>query len=139
MSSRPILLIADDDEMVRDFFATLFEREGFKVLRAADGEAALQQFRHNAIRLVLLDLYMPGMEGVETLLQIKKHYPATKVIIVSGAVNRAEPEHDMLASAVKLGADDALSKTVAPKILIQAVRLALNGVWPLKLVEARND
>ena len=80
------VLIADDDEMVRQSTQIAFELDGFSVLAAADGEEALRQFRehHRRIVCVWLDLSMPKLGGADTLRELRRIDPRMRVILASG-------------------------------------------------------
>ena len=80
------VLVVDDDEMVLDLCAAMMEQLGFKVLRASDGNKALDVFRRHAeeISLTILDLTMPGMDGVAAFHELRRIRGDAKVIISSG-------------------------------------------------------
>jgi two-component system cell cycle sensor histidine kinase/response regulator CckA len=80
------LLIAEDEEMVRTFMKKIFERAGYKVMEAGDGEDAIEKFRENMedISLVLSDVIMPRKNGREILDEVRKMKPGIKVIFISG-------------------------------------------------------
>jgi len=80
------ILIVDDEEMIRATCKQMLERQGFSVLTAADGREALDVYRQRAeeIKVVLLDLAMPRMDGEETLHKIQNLHPEVKVILFSG-------------------------------------------------------
>ncbi len=81
-----LVLVADDEEMVRNFCATCIERLGYNVLPAADGQEALELFmaHKDEIDLAILDLTMPHMDGVATFHELRRLRPGIKVIISSG-------------------------------------------------------
>jgi two-component system cell cycle sensor histidine kinase/response regulator CckA len=80
------LLIAEDEEMVRSFMKKAFERAGYRVIAAADGEEAVEKFRENMkdISLILSDVIMPKKNGREILEEVKRMKPGIKVIFISG-------------------------------------------------------
>jgi len=81
---RKTLLIVDDDEGMRDSMAAML-RQDYRVLRVATGEAALQVMEKEDIDLMLLDVQLPGIGGVEVLRILKENYPYIEVIVVSAA------------------------------------------------------
>jgi CheY-like chemotaxis protein len=83
------ILIVDDDISIRHMLGRVLLGEGYGVVAAADGLAALQIIEHNEVDLVLLDLKMPGMSGRETLRVLKERRPEIPVIVIS-AFSRQE-------------------------------------------------
>jgi len=78
------LLIVDDEEDVREFAANFFRRRKVDTITAASGEEALQMLENGKVDLILLDINMAGMSGIETLKFIKAKTPGVKVIMVTG-------------------------------------------------------
>jgi DNA-binding response OmpR family regulator len=98
----------------------VLESEGFTVSVAADGEEALRLQRDLPAAVVITDIFMPGKEGIETIFELRKQFPQTKIIVMSGG-SRAKGM-DYLSVARELGAVKALKKPFAPDELIDAVR-----------------
>lgn len=101
------LMLVDDEERFLSTTKKLLEREGYSVLTATNGSQALEMLRQKMIHVVILDVKMPGMDGNEILVQIKRQYPMTEVIMLTG--------HATVASAVdglKSGASDYLMKPI---------------------------
>src|SRR5947209_2204961 len=113
-------LVVDDEPQIRVFLADILEAEGFKVVAVAGGQAALEYVSSSAPGLVLLDLSMPGLDGMETLKRLKATGLKAPVIILTGHGNiRSAVE------AIRLGAYDYLTKPLrAPEIMV-AIRQAL--------------
>lgn len=84
MSEAAPLLLVDDDAGVRLTFRRILERAGFEVLEAADGEAGIALCNERDPGLVLLDLRMPGMDGLEVLTALVAQHPETPVVVISG-------------------------------------------------------
>jgi two-component system nitrogen regulation response regulator NtrX len=117
----PSILIVDDEPSIRQSLSGLLSDEGFEVLTAANGYEALKIVDTEYPDLVLLDIWMPGIDGIETLKEIKKDNPFIQVIIISG--------HGTIETAVKatkLGAFDLIEKPLSIDKVIVAINNALN-------------
>src|SRR5262245_41121499 len=79
------VLVIDDDDDVREILQAALESEGYAVAGAADGHEGLLRQRENPAAVVVTDIFMPGKEGIETIVEIVGEFPQTKVIAVSGA------------------------------------------------------
>ena len=117
------ILLAEDDETVRDMALSLLESFGYKVIAAVDGEDAVQKFRENIkrIRLLLFDVIMPNKNGIVAFDEIRALAPDMKVIFASGYATEdvhqraLEDEHVM-----------AISKPYLPSTLLTMVRSLLD-------------
>lgn len=115
------ILVIDDDEDVRDVLQVLLESEGYAVFAAADGHEGLLLQRRSPAAVVVTDIFMPGKEGIETVVDLVQEFPQTKVIVVSGASpHAAKADYGQL--AVSLGAVRFLPKPLQSQDLIAAVR-----------------
>jgi CheY-like chemotaxis protein len=115
------ILVIDDDEDVRDVLQVLLESEGYAVSAAADGHEGLLLQRRSPAAVVVTDIFMPGKEGIETVVDLVQEFPQTKVIVVSGAAPPgAKADYGQL--AVSLGAVKFLPKPLRSQDLITAVR-----------------
>ena len=99
------VLVVDDHEDVRVLLRDILEERGYEVHEAADGAEALQSCASVRFDLLIMDLIMPGREGIETIRELRKQQPALKILAISGAV-----ESCYLRLARLLGADDTLRK-----------------------------
>jgi DNA-binding response OmpR family regulator len=115
------LLIVDDERKSGEALARYFGLKGYEVRAVMSGEEALALAEVFHPTVVLLDLLMPGKDGIETLKEFKHLYPGIRVIMLSGA-----DLDDVVQGALKLGAD---SYVVKPPDLPQLERL-INGYWP---------
>jgi two-component system nitrogen regulation response regulator NtrX len=115
------LLIVDDEESIRNSLAGVLMDEGFSVLRAEDGVKALEIIRQEAPEVVLLDIWMPGIDGIETLTRIRKRYPEIQVIMISGHGNI-----ETAVRATKLGAFDFIEKPLSLDKVMLAISHALD-------------
>ncbi|HJV66733.1 MAG TPA: sigma-54 dependent transcriptional regulator [Geomonas sp.] len=114
------ILIVDDEAGIRSSLAGILEDEGYRTVCAADGAEALAQCARELPGLVLLDIWMPGMDGIETLKLLKERHPALNVIMMSG--------HGTIETAVKstkLGAYDFIEKPFSLEKVVVMVENAL--------------
>ena len=117
----PSILIVDDEPSILQSLSGLLSDEGFEITTAANGYEALKIVDTESPDLVLLDIWMPGIDGIETLKEIKKNNPHIQVIIISG--------HGTIETAVKatkLGAFDLIEKPLSIDKVIVAINNALN-------------
>ena len=122
------ILIIDDDPAVRAAMQMVLEREGFEVNAVGDGPTGIKLVAAEDFDLLLVDLFMPGMDGLETIRQVNGHKPGLPVIIMSGlsfASAGAQPT-DFLAMAGKLGATGNLKKPFRPRELLAVVTEGLD-------------
>ncbi len=113
------ILVVDDEDAIRELVGTYLRDEGFVVHEAADGEAALEAFGRERPDLVVLDLRLPGVDGLEVLRQIRAT-SATYVIVLTA---RAEEVDKLI--GLELGADDYVTKPFSPRELVARVRAVL--------------
>jgi two-component system, NtrC family, nitrogen regulation response regulator NtrX len=117
----PSLLIVDDEPSILQSLGGLLTDEGFEVIAATNGYEALKIIDAESPDLVLLDIWMPGIDGIETLKEIKKSHPFLPVIIISG--------HGTIETAVratKLGAYNFIEKPLSIDKVIVTINNALN-------------
>ncbi len=120
------ILVVDDDDNVRFLVSAYLEREGYLVASAADGAEALRQFAAFQPEVLILDLMLPGIGGLE----VAKKVRASREIPILMLTARGE-EEDVLAG-FEAGADDYLTKPFSPKVLVARVEAILRrvGVTP---------
>ena len=99
------ILVVDDEPDLVLVLSNFLSKEGFKVYTAHTGEQAIEKVKNNPIDLVLLDIAMPVMDGIETLKQIKKIKPDINVIMITGY-----KDAEKVVQAFRLGAYDCLFK-----------------------------
>ena len=104
-TQRPRLLVVDDDRAILTLIGTIALAEGFDVTTTVSGEDAMKQMRQRPVDLVLLDLRMPGITGIDVLRAIRDISPRVKVVLMTGYATI-----DTAVEAVKLGAIDYLTK-----------------------------
>jgi two-component system nitrogen regulation response regulator NtrX len=117
----PSILIVDDEPSILQSLGGLLSDEGFGVTTAANGYEALKIVDTESPDLVLLDIWMPGIDGIETLKEIKKDNPHIQVIIISGHGNI-----ETAVKATKLGAFDLIEKPLSIDKVIVSINNALN-------------
>ncbi len=123
------ILVVDDEESIRQTLQGILSDEGYKVLTVGSGEEALKVIEEELPDLVLLDIWLPGMDGIETLTIIKRDYPQIQVIMMSG--------HGTIETAVKatkLGAFDFFEKPLS----LEKVVLIINHALDLVRLEEEN-
>ena len=126
MSMARILMI-DDDAAVRTAVRMLLERKGHEVALAADGAAGLAALRSDRYDVVIVDIFMPTMDGLETIKAMRAIHPALPIIVTSGFGTNAAYGNapDFLSMATKLGADFSLAKPFRPSQLMDCVAACL--------------
>ena len=115
------ILVADDEKSIRLTIKQALSTQGYEVNVAVDGSTALEQLQESPADLLLLDIQMPGMDGIEVLQKAMEQQPSLKVIMVS-----AHGSIDNAVDAMKLGAVDYLQKPFTPGELREAVERVLN-------------
>lgn len=124
------IMVVDDEESIRRSLSGVLKDEGFEVILAKDGADTLKKLAANLPDLVLLDIWMPGMDGTEVLQEIKSRYPSLQVIMISG--------HGNIETAVKttkLGAYDFIEKPLS----LDKVILTINHAIEQKRLEQENN
>jgi DNA-binding response OmpR family regulator len=117
------VLVVDDDPDVCDLVTYKLEQSGFEVRRASDGDAALREVAQRIPDLVLLDIMMPGISGLEVLERLRADH-ATAVIPVVMLTAKAQ-ENDV-ERGFQLGADDYVVKPFSPRELVRRVTAVLS-------------
>ena len=118
----PSILVADDEKSIRRTIVALLESESFRVAAAADGKEALEAANQKMPDLVLLDLIMPGMNGVEVLKALRALKPDLPAILITGY-----PDSTLVTEALKSPPITLLPKPVGKKLLLSTVRQLLYG------------
>jgi CheY-like chemotaxis protein len=104
----PRILIIEDEEQVRSVTRRTLEGEGYDVLEAEDGFSGIKAFTENDVDLIITDIIMPGMEGIETIVELRKRNPEIKIIAISGAGKMGPGEYLRLAKV--FGANHTFAK-----------------------------
>ncbi len=118
--SKPFIMLVDDEVGFVETMSKRLDKRGFKLITAFNGEEALEKLSNNQnLDVIILDVKMPGMDGLETLTKIKKAYPLCEVIMLTG--------HATIESAIdgmKMGAFDYLMKPTEIEKLVSKVEEA---------------
>ncbi|MBE0598654.1 MAG: response regulator [Desulfuromonadales bacterium] len=102
---KPIILVVDDEPIIRDLCARALQE--YQILQAGSGAEALQRLQQERVDLILTDVMMPGLNGLELLKTVKEHEPNQAVVIMTGFA-----EKDIILRALKAAADDFISKPI---------------------------
>jgi DNA-binding response OmpR family regulator len=113
------ILIADDEEGFRFLLKRTLETSGHEVREAGDGDAAVATLRTYPAQLAIVDLFMPGKEGIETIIEIRRRHPEVKVVAISGGAPQTGTS--FLSVAKKLGAHQTLTKPFSADELLLVV------------------
>lgn len=128
MSAKVKFLIVDDEPVVRQAFSRILGGDHCVVETASDGDEALAKMREQPFDVVLLDLRMPGMDGLTVLREIKRHWPDSEVIVITGYAALETAKESVLA-----GAYDYLPKPVGPEEVLEVAHGALQHKrWALR-------
>lgn len=114
------ILVVEDDRAVQRALKRLFEAEGYAVVTASDGNAAVESFHTSVPSAVVLDLRLPGIPGRDVCSEFKQHSPAVPIIVLSAASDVSDK-----VLLLELGADDYVTKPFSPRELLARVRAAL--------------
>ncbi|GIN70279.1 DNA-binding response regulator [Bacillus sp. J14TS2] len=113
------ILIVEDDISVSELMTTYLEKEGYKVVTAFEGEEGMQRFQNGAFDLIILDIMMPKLDGIEVMKQIRRD-SSVPILIVSAKDTDVEK-----VLGLELGADDYISKPFSMIELAARVKVAL--------------
>ena len=116
------ILVVDDEEDLRELVAVNLEREGFSVDGAESGEQALDKASDLPVDLIVLDLMLPGIDGLEVARRLKNDSKTRRIPII---MLTAKGEEADIVAGLELGADDYITKPFSPNILLARVRTVL--------------
>lgn len=117
------VLVIDDDELVLTMLESALLAAGHKVITATDGDQGLRALRRHPVDIIVTDIIMPGKEGIETIIEIRRLSPTIPIIAISGGGLHAGRLY--LEAAARLGATRTLAKPFAPKKLLQEIEACL--------------
>jgi DNA-binding response OmpR family regulator len=120
----PKILVIEDDPLVRTALRRALKQNGYDVCEARDGKEGLSRFQEEAPDLVITDIIMPNMDGFETIIELRRSAPDTKVVAISGGGHmRGE---DYLGVAHRLGAAKTLVKPFGSDVLLETCQSLLS-------------
>ena len=118
VDKRPVVLIVDDEKVIADTLAAILTHSGYTAIAAYDGESALERARTTAPQMMITDVCMPGMGGIELAVAIRGSYPDCKILLFSGQMSTV----DLLTASRNAGYDfAAISKPIHPTELLAKV------------------
>jgi len=126
------VLLAEDDEAIRQGLTEVLESEGYQVVQAADGEAALERFRAEDPEVALLDIMMPKKNGYDVCRELLKARPQLPVIFIS-----AKSEEIDRVLGLELGADDFISKPFGVREVVARLRAVTRRAFRARAPERR--
>ncbi|MEA2984872.1 MAG: hypothetical protein QOD94_1126 [Alphaproteobacteria bacterium] len=129
------ILVIDDDDAVREATAMVLEGERFEVVAVPDGQSGISAVKAGAFDLAIVDLFMPGLDGLQTTKAIRQVDPSMPVIAVSGFMlgDRRLEMPNFGPMATEVGAVSTLYKPFQPAALLQAIEEAFTGAAPPSL------
>src|SRR4030067_3246411 len=118
--AEPVVLVVDDEEGIREILSGIFEDEGCSIVTANSGEEALDLLKKQNPDLIPLDIWLPGIDAIQTLEEIKALRPDLPVIMISGHGNI-----ELAVKATRMGAYDFLEKPLSLERVLLAAKRAL--------------
>ena len=119
------VIVIDDQEPIRRIVRRALENDGHEVFEASDGEVGMELLERAPADVVITDIFMPGMDGIQTLREIRKRFPAIKVIAMSGGDSTGLL--DLRQDAELLGALKSIHKPFNAREIVELVRGVLGG------------
>jgi len=116
----PSVLVIDDEDQVRQLIRETLELAGYEVEDARDGKEGLERYRAKSVDLVIMDILMPDQDGLESILALRREFPASRVIAMTGGSDMIGVLN-FLDVAKMLGARRTLQKPFDMKTLLDAV------------------
>lgn len=116
--SKEQILVVDDEEDIRELIQFNLEREGYSVLTAASGEEALSMAQHAKPNLIVLDLMLPGIDGIDVCKALSDY--GIPILMVT-----AKSEDSDIILGLEMGADDYITKPFSPRVLVARIRAVL--------------
>lgn len=120
--AKETILVIEDDEDIRRLVSLTFGKEGYKVIEAASGEEGLKKAAGTPPELIVLDLMLPGLDGLEVCRLLKRGEATQAIPIV---MLTAKGEESDIVAGLELGADDYITKPFSPRVLVARVRAVL--------------
>ena len=134
MPKSQIICIVDDEPAIRETLENVLSDEGYPVMSCEDSECFYQELRQQTPALVLLDIWLPGTDGMAVLSQLRETHPDLPVIMMSGHAGI-----DAAVNAIKLGAVDFMEKPLQLEILLDKIAIVLSNKPPDKIKDFASD
>ena len=122
----PSVLVVDDEDQIRQLIRETLEQAGYEVREARDGKEGLDRYRQDASDLVIMDILMPDQDGLESIMTLRREFPASKVIAITGGSDMIGILN-FLDVAKMLGARRTLQKPFDMKTLLDAAAAELKA------------
>lgn len=136
MQSNNRVLLVDDERDILEFLSYNLKKEGFEVATCTDGQMALDMLDEFQPNLIVLDVMMPGMDGIETCENIRSHSKYDHILITF-LTARAEDYSQV--AGLEAGADDYINKPIKPKVLVSRVKALLRRKGAVASVEEQDS
>jgi len=120
--SKAVILIVEDDPAIQEMLSHAMSKEGWKLIQAVNGEDGLKILRTKKVDCILLDIMLPGIDGLKVLKKIREIDQCKSVPII---MTTAKSEESDIVTGLELGADDYVVKPYSPKVLIARIRAGL--------------
>lgn len=128
MGEKAKILVVEDEAVVRESYLRSLAGINYSVRTALDGEEALRLMKDEPFDVVLVDIRMPGMDGIALLREIKERWPESEVVVITGY-----PSIETAKEAVRLGAHNYLAKPIGPQEIVETASSAVEQKrWSLK-------
>lgn len=114
------VMVVDDDVAIRHALNKVLVADGHEVLEESDAKSALRHFTGDPVDLVLSDVYMPDMDGIQFLMRVREAFPEARIIMMSGGGHL--PATSVLEAATALGADRVVKKPFSSTEIREAIR-----------------
>ena len=122
MESKAIILIVEDDPEIQELLSITMSKEGWKLIQVKTGEEGIDYLGKNRVNCILLDIMLPGMDGLKFLKKIKGIENCRNIPVI---MTTAKGEESDIITGLELGADDYVVKPYSPKVLIARIRASL--------------
>lgn len=120
------ILVIEDEANIRGLYRRILEQAGYDVTEAPDGNTGIRLYRETLHNLIITDIIMPDKEGLEIIMELRREFPAVKIIAISGG-GQAMSGATCLHLAKRLGAAKTLAKPFSKKELVDAVQDVLGA------------
>lgn len=120
--AQKIILVVEDEHDIRELISYTLEKEGYLVLSAADGLSGLEKAKERGPDLILLDIMLPDLDGLEVCRRIRKDEGTESIPVI---MLTAKAEDTDVVTGLELGADDYIAKPFSPRVLIARIRSVL--------------